>query len=102
MNWQWDTSEVPTIELGVSVKRWRRGPVTFYRYIIHPSKDGTFTSYWMYIANDLGFAIHLPNWLMDRINGEKFTSRRPSSPPPPQHTSSPASRRRENENGRIE
>jgi hypothetical protein len=57
--WQWDFSEVPETPIGLSVRRWRRGPVTFYRYVMHIKGD-TQTSYWLCLANDLSIGVHLP------------------------------------------
>lgn len=62
--WKWDYSEVPSLPVGLAIRRWRRGPVTFYRHVIHcPNKadpNATYTSFWLCLANDVSLGIHLP------------------------------------------
>lgn len=65
--WQWDTDGFERGPIEISIKRWRRGPITFYRYIMHFNQEDTFTSYWCYIFNDVGIGIHLPSFIMDWI-----------------------------------
>jgi len=65
--WRWDTGGFSRAPADVSVRRWRRGPVTFYRYTIHLSESGTHTAWWIYVADDFGFAIHIPAWIMNWV-----------------------------------
>ena len=69
--WQWDASGFDRSPAEITVRRWRRGPVTFYKYVIHLTNSGTHTSWWVYVANDFGFAVHLPAWLMNRLTSEE-------------------------------
>lgn len=73
--WQWDVGGFEGAPADIAVRRWRRGPVTFYRYAIHLGGGNHHTSWWIYIADDLGFAVHLPawlvNWAVPQSGGEK-------------------------------
>lgn len=79
LSWQWDEGGFDHAPADISVRRWRRGPVTFYRYTIHlptvADPDGTFSAWWIYVADGFGFAVHLParlvNWWARRTSSGK-------------------------------
>lgn len=68
--WQWDDEETPAIvEVGVHYKRFRRGPVTFYRRVmLMPNGIDHDTLWEICVADDLSFGVHLPKWLSGHDN----------------------------------
>ena len=61
--WQFDKHEFPeSVKAFVHYKRWRRGPITFYKKMELLTQDQEWTTeWWVYVANDFGFGIQLPN-----------------------------------------
>ncbi len=76
--WQWDRVDTGGVFEPVRtprITRWRRGPVTFYRFEFYLSKGVfdhnamrlieppmTFVQWWVFIADDFGLALTLPWW----------------------------------------
>lgn len=59
--WQWDKTEAIDQPAKFSVIRWRRGPVTFYKYVLFFEQDeNPEIQYWICVADDVSFGIHLP------------------------------------------
>lgn len=60
--WQWDDAVTVRVPVDMVVKRWRRGPVTFYRYtLLLPTGDAE-VYYFFCWADDwsICFSIHTP------------------------------------------
>lgn len=57
--WQWDCAEVEGDPSVVVIKRWRRGPITIYRYeyVLNYNERNCNTQWWIYFWNDFGFGI---------------------------------------------
>lgn len=62
--WKWDRGGFKDAPAIMSVDRWRRGPVTFYRYTMDLARWNTHTVWWLYVPGDFGFAFHPPDWLL--------------------------------------
>ena len=59
--WQWDADDLPPTPFEFSIRRWRRGPITIYRHVHWLNeREDSHTTYWIYLADDFGFGIHLP------------------------------------------
>lgn len=62
--WQWDSDSSIQVPVGLTVKRWRRGPLTFYRYEWHfPALDIVDRSYFVCFADNWSIGISFPSRL---------------------------------------
>ncbi len=80
--WKWDyvdtrNSGVEGVPGFIHIRRWHRGPVTFYRYDISSNLRTTvLTQWWLCVADDVSFGVHLPDWANRMIEkaGELLSS----------------------------
>jgi len=59
LDWQFDRRASSTF-VEMTWVRWRRGPVTVYRQRTDTGQSGS-TTWFLYVWDDVGFGVHLPD-----------------------------------------
>lgn len=62
--WKWDTEETPAFVVDAHYKRYRRGPLTFYRRVtLMPNGIDHDTLWEICFTDNFTIGVHLPEWL---------------------------------------
>jgi hypothetical protein len=60
LDWQWDRTASTEIPISLVLTRWRRGPITFYRRVVHQASINlTYTEYRLCFLNNISFCIEV-------------------------------------------